>query len=169
MIYFISDTHFGNPFRASVEKLIIANINSIVQEEDVLYHLGDFCIQKSSEAPTAPKKAFDYYRKQIKCKNLIILAGNHDSKYRNGVDSIIQSTVIRYGGKRILLTHNPDFAKEHFPFNFTGHYHGQYGKFRKLNKKSVIVDLSVDCWNFKPVTINEIFSAYAKWLKNEQN
>lgn len=175
MIWFISDTHFGHwniceycnrPFKSlkEMDDTIIKNINERVDENDILFHLGDFCITKSSEASTAPKKAFDYYRNQIKCKNIIFCKGNHDANNTNKTP--IESLVIQHGGKRIYLTHNPKFAKEDFYWNFTGHCHGNEGMFRKCGRKGYIVDLSVECWQFRPVDINEINSAFSDWLKS---
>lgn len=171
-IWFISDTHFGHnnilkyckrPF-SSIEEMdstIIKNWNERIKEDDLVFFLGDFCFGKSTEAPGS--KGFDYYRNQLN-GNIIFLRGNHDKN--NRCKSIIESIIINYGGKRIYLTHNPKFYCKDFKFNFTGHTHGIYGKFKRINK-SVIVDLSVDCWSFRPVSINEINQAYSIWCKNE--
>jgi calcineurin-like phosphoesterase family protein len=146
-----------------MDKIIIKNVNEKVDINDTLICLGDFCMTKSSEASNAPKKAFDYYRNQIKCKNIIFIKGNHDSN--NSTKTIIESMVINHGGKRIYLTHNPKFAKEDFHWNFCGHTHGNQGTFKKLGRKSVIIDLSVDCWGFRPIDINEINQAYSEWCR----
>lgn len=192
MYYFISDTHFGHsnilryckrPFIKEsdldnrgewkseylanlrckeMDSTIIKNWNSRVKDEDIVFFLGDFCFSKSSEAPDSKKNAFDYYRSQLK-GNIIFFKGNHDGN--NRCKSIIESMVIQHGGKRIYLTHNPKFAKEDFHWNFCGHTHGNLGVFRKLGNKSVIIDLSVDCWNFMPVTINDINQKYSDWYR----
>lgn len=177
MIWFISDTHFGHwkicqyckrPFTSlkEMDDTIIKNINERIQENDLLFHLGDFCMTKSSEASEAPKRAFDYYREQIKCKNIIFVRGNHDKNNTNKTP--IESLVIQHGGYRIFLTHDPKFAKESFRFNFCGHTHGKFGKFKKLGKRSYIVDLSVEVWNYMPVNINEINQAYSNWVQNKK-
>jgi len=147
-----------------MDNTIIKNINDIVDEKDTLYHLGDFCMTKSSEASDAPKKAFDYYRDQIKCKNIIFVKGNHDKNNTN--KTIIESLTIRYGGHQIYLTHDPRFAKKDFKFNFCGHLHEKW-QFQKLGEKSIIVNLSVEQWNYKPVNINEINQAYSNWIKRK--
>jgi calcineurin-like phosphoesterase family protein len=174
MFYFISDTHFGHwricqyckrPFTSleEMDNSLIRNINERVDENDVLFHFGDFCMTKSSEASEAPKKAFDYYRNQIKCKNIIFCKGNHDSNNTN--KTIIESMVLDYGGSKIYCTHNPRFAKEEFKYNYCGHIHDKW-QFKKLGKKSTIVNLSVEQWNYYPVTINEILQAHSIWLKS---
>jgi calcineurin-like phosphoesterase family protein len=147
-----------------MDEIIIKNINDRVDENDTIFFLGDFCMKRSSEASNAPQNAFDYYRNQIKCKNIIFVDGNHDGN--NGTKTIIESLNINFGGHRIHMTHNPKNARDDFKFNYCGHCHGNQGTFRKLGKKAIIVDLSVDCWEFCPVDINEINQAYSAWLKS---
>jgi len=64
--------------RESVERMddcLFEEINKVVQEDDELWHLGDFCF--------APKydyfKAAKNYRRRIKCKNVHLIWGNHDN------------------------------------------------------------------------------------------
>lgn len=174
-IWFASDFHLGHeriiaycnrPFKSleEMDSTIIHNFNERVNEEDLVIFAGDFCFRYApSESKTAPRKAFDHYRNQLKCKNIVFIEGNHD--IRNGIKSPIESMVIKYGGKRIYITHNPKYAKSEFMFNFCGHVHGKFGKFTKLGKKAYIVDLSVENWNYRPISINEIFGDFAQWQK----
>lgn len=89
MIYFTSDTHYHHKnickgvsnwenkescrnFNTIEEmnKTIVDNINAVVKEDDVLYHLGDWSfggIEKIWE-----------FRKQLNCKNIHLIYGNHD-------------------------------------------------------------------------------------------
>ena len=91
-IFFTADTHFGHenimeftsrPF-ASVEEhdeALIDNINNSVGRRDFLYHLGDFCF-----GPTAAKQVL-FAREilaKINCKNIHLIAGNHDPRSRRG-------------------------------------------------------------------------------------
>lgn len=177
-IWFWSDTHFGHrkislytgrPFSSleEMDNTLINNFNSRVKENDLVFFLGDFSLSYSpKEAPEAPKRAFEYYRNKLNCKNIIFIQGNHDKK--NNVKTPIQSMVIDYGGHRIFLTHNPKYAQEKYFFNFTGHLHGKNGKFTKLSYKSTIVDLSVENWNYSPVSYNEIWQSFSQWKKDEK-
>ncbi|MCA9282233.1 MAG: metallophosphoesterase, partial [Phycisphaerales bacterium] len=85
-IYFTADTHFGHaniikhsrrPF-ASVEEMdaaIIDDINSLVAPHDWLYHLGDFSFRGGNPAA---------YRARIRCRNMVLVLGNHDPIYADG-------------------------------------------------------------------------------------
>lgn len=176
-IWFTSDMHFGHtniikycnrPFKSlkEMDKTIIRKFNERVKENDLVFFLGDFCFKRApKETPDAPKEAFKYYRNQLNCKNIIFIRGNHDGA-RNGTKTIIESMVIKHGGKRIYLTHNPKYAKKEFELNFTGHVHEKW-KIKRLTKNSVIINLSVDVWDFYPVNINEINQALSIWRRNE--
>ena len=176
MIFFISDSHFshGNiikycnrPFSSKEEMdlTMIRNWNSRVKDEDTVFHLGDFSLIKSSEAPDAVKDNFSFIRNQLK-GNIIFIQGNHDSRNKN--KSVIESMVINYGGSRIYMTHNPKFAKPDFKWNFAGHVHEKW-QFQKLGENSTIVNLSVEQWKYAPVTIGEIQAAYSRWIKSKIN
>ena len=88
-IFFTSDTHFNHsnichgvskwanertcrPYQSLEEmnKSIVDNINSIVGEDDILFHLGDWSF--------GGKEQIWEFRKQIKCKNIHLILGNHD-------------------------------------------------------------------------------------------
>jgi len=178
-IFFCSDTHLGHwricqycnrPFKTLIEmdSTIIKNINERVNENDTLFHLGDFCFTKSSEASEAPKKAFDYYRNQIKCKNIIFIRGNHDSNNTN--KTCIESSIIKHGGRRIFLVHNPEFCNVNCEINLVGHVHNNWEimRVRKGMSFTDCINIGTDVWGYYPVTWNEINQRYQKWLK-EQN
>jgi calcineurin-like phosphoesterase family protein len=92
-----------------------------------------------------------------------LITGNSN----NGIKTAIQSLVILLGGYQINLVHDPKHAKENYLFNFCGHWHGTKGTFIKQGK-TIVVDLSVENWNYTPVSINEILSEYSKWLKGQK-
>jgi calcineurin-like phosphoesterase family protein len=90
-LFFTSDTHFHHknicqgttewewtegrnyrPFQTleEMDKTLIDNINSVIGEDDVLIHLGDWSF--------GGKEQIWEFRKQIKCKNIYLFLGNHD-------------------------------------------------------------------------------------------
>ena len=101
MIYFTSDTHYGHEnicrgtskWEARSEEdfqqntrdfktldemndAIVDGSNSVVGEDDVLYHLGDWSF--------GGIKNIWEFRKRIKCKNIHLILGNHDAHIEDG-------------------------------------------------------------------------------------
>src|SRR5215469_5536961 len=81
MIYITSDEHYAHsniikycnrPFihTYEMEKGLIANHNSVVKSNDVVYHLGDFSFDRE-------KNKIKYILSQLNGTNYLI-AGNHD-------------------------------------------------------------------------------------------
>jgi len=91
-IYVTSDTHFGhNPnwpvpiwesrgFKSVTEhdSIIINSINSVVRPNDILFHLGDFCLNTTIEQ-------FDSYLSRIQCQNIWYLFGNHNNPHEKSI------------------------------------------------------------------------------------
>ena len=84
--YIISDTHFchaniikycGRPFKTvgEMDKTLIDNINTVVDEEDRLIHMGDFAFGRLANAQT-----ITFIRRQIRCRHIILIVGNHDKE-----------------------------------------------------------------------------------------
>jgi calcineurin-like phosphoesterase family protein len=49
---------------------ILNNINALVQPDDILFSLGDFCL-------TTPEEKFEELINKINCKNIYLIWGNH--------------------------------------------------------------------------------------------
>jgi calcineurin-like phosphoesterase family protein len=97
-LFFTSDTHFGhkNICRGTsfwppentrdfdtvqeMNEEMVSNINRVVGEEDFLFHLGDFSFDGFEN--------IEHFRRQIKCRNLHLLLGNHDHHIRKDHDGI---------------------------------------------------------------------------------
>lgn len=88
-VYFTSDTHFNHtnilrycqrPFRNvdDMNEQMIANWNETVSEDDVIFHLGDFCLGGAAEWT----RILDRLNGKI-----YLIMGNHDLKnIRQGLD-----------------------------------------------------------------------------------
>lgn len=168
MIYFTSDWHLGDdrlgltedkpnvffrPFKSIEEQneTIIKNINDIVGYNDTLIHLGDVCFNSE----------YLYLLDEINCKNKILILGNYDNdkeillkKYFN---EIYTDKVFIFNNKKYYLNHYPLECKNKLPllkdinYSICGHIHGAW-KFANKN----IINVGVDAWNFRPISINEI-------------
>ena len=65
------------------------------------------------------------------------------------------------------MTHRPEHADPHVPLNFCGHVHDRY-KIKRLSEDSLIINFSVDVWNYYPVSFNQINSCVAEFLRQEK-
>jgi calcineurin-like phosphoesterase family protein len=61
-----------------MDKALLDGINSMVGENDQLFHLGDFCWVRGNAEKIA--SVYTKYRNQIKCRKVYLIYGNHDAK-----------------------------------------------------------------------------------------
>lgn len=128
MTYFIADTHFNHeniikycnrPFKNSLEmnEYIINKWNSVVKENDIVYHLGDVGFGTTEELKILVDRLNG---------TKILLRGNHDLK--RGVNgwkevgfSEVYKNKIELGN--LILTHFPVELTEVGKINVFGHIH----------------------------------------------
>ena len=113
-VFFTSDTHFyhsniinfcGRPFK-SVEVMnetLIANWNSVVGPDDIVFHLGDFCLGGSAEWTNILNRLNG---------KIYLIVGNHDIKnlrqgYYSRFEHIAMQMHIEVGKQKIYLNHCP--------------------------------------------------------------
>lgn len=141
-VFFTSDTHFNHknileyepvsrPF-STVEQMnqeIIDRWNSVVGDDDVVIHLGDFFM-----GPLDAEE-MDNIMHQLKGRSIILVKGNHDSKRRIQLMSEVCDRFLvaraspiesdfKVCGHRVVLTHapNPDSVPQDC-VAFYGHVH----------------------------------------------
>lgn len=82
-VFFTSDTHFSHanilkfcerPFKTidEMNEVLIDNWNKVVKEDDIVFHLGDFCF--------GGPQLWDKFLERLNGKKYLIL-GNHDMQY----------------------------------------------------------------------------------------
>lgn len=153
-IFFTADQHFEHtniikychrPF-ADVDAMntaLIENWNSVVRDGDIAYVVGDFCYHY-------PER----YLSQLK-GDKVLINGNHDGN-RIGLGSLLCS----FSGVKIYMQHRPPVffngtvAKADFVV--CGHVHE---KWRTMQSVLPLVNVGVDVWDFKPVSLYEIVKA----------
>ena len=175
MNYFSSDTHFDHkniirfcnrPF-ATVEEMnekLLDNINQVVGEDDIYWHLGDFAWRD-------PVKYID----AIKCKNINIIIGNHDRKKRNVFERLAKSGRINfYTGyvdikieeQHVTLCHFPMISwlgSSHKAWHLYGHVHG---RLVTDHPRTLDVGVDVHSHNLKPISWNKIVEIINKKIDN---
>lgn len=103
------------------EEKIIKNLHRLVGNNDVLVHLGDFCIGRD-------QFWHDSVLKPLACKKWLVL-GNHDKKSKkfylsNGWDFVGEKIICDYYSKTILFSHMPQWQSDYgFSLNIFGHFH----------------------------------------------
>lgn len=169
-LFFTADNHFGHknvikfsnrPF-ANIETMddaMIRNWNSKVPKDGIVYHLGDFSFYKQ-----------DYSKWILSQLNgrIILIKGNHDknpSYFKEYKDYEVlkvkdEDSKSFQGNSYIVLSHFP-FAiwdrKHYGSICLHGHSHGNYKIYNhEVDNKQRIVDVGVDCWNYTPVSYQEI-------------
>ena len=183
MLYFTSDLHLGHdnaigftnrPF-ADVEEMdrkLIENINETVGLEDELWILGDFSFK-------IDRARVRELRKQITCRMVHLVYGNHDKDYAN--DHIFQSVQhykeLKSDYGRLVLFHYPilEWSAAHYgSIHLHGHIHST-GAYNEENRKKKladrgllthepkledlglrIYDVGVDANDYRPVSIEQI-------------
>jgi calcineurin-like phosphoesterase family protein len=158
MIFFTSDTHWGHrnvirysnrPF-GSVEEMdeeMVRRWNDKVSKRDVVYHLGDVAFM----SPARAKPILDQLNGEIH-----LCIGNHDSKAIQQLDrwsSVEHYREISINGKHIVLSHYAHrvWNRSHRgSLMLYGHSHAA------LPGTNQSLDVGVDCWDYEPVTLNEI-------------
>jgi len=142
---------------------MIRKHNERVKAEDTVFDLGDFCFRNSrgGKVGEGTTHKADYYEKQLNGYRVKI-KGNHDKN--NTVKTHIEKVIIKYGGKQIVLVHNPIHADSNYELNFVGHVHEKW-KFRTLGQSSYMINVGVDVWDFRPVSFEEIMKEFTRWKK----
>jgi len=180
-IWFTSDSHYGHKnitlgesswndaspdncrdFKTTKEmsQHIVDNINKYVKEDDILFHLGDWSF--------GGWRNIWKFRKQIICKTIHLIGGNHDQHIDNNKEFGINaqelfSSYQRYleisiDGHMITIMHFPIavWSEQHRgSWNLHGHNHGNY------KPKGKQLDVGVDnifklFGEYKPISFNEV-------------
>ena len=171
-IWFTSDTHFCHknileycqrPF-ANVEEMnneIISRWNQVVRNDDIVFHLGDFCLGN----PNKWHAILD----RLKGKIYLIL-GNHDAEYIN--ESVMQrfedisyQLLLNVNGQKIYLNHYPFLSysgETNSTWQLFGHIHSNQHNCRIIDEQRISLlrpnqyDVGVDNNNFFPVSYRQI-------------
>jgi len=164
--FIISDTHFDHkniidycdrPFKDvhDMEKTLIENWNSVVRQDDVVFHLGDFDLFSKNKVREISQ--------QLNGK-IILIKGNHDN-YGNTFYNEVLHDFIPYPiilDDFFILSHHPLFMNKHMPYvNIHGHLHNTVHRDFETGPKHF--NVCVEYTDYKPVDFDEL----KKKLTNE--
>ncbi len=163
-IYFTADEHYchdevitycDRPYRNNqvMTRDIIKKHNSVVEEVDIVYHVGDFAF--------AGPDRLTYIQHLLKRLNgiHILILGNHDKinpmkLVDVGFRSAHTSLELIIEGKFVVLAHDPSIwnVVPNGTIFICGHAHHLF----KIIPEKNIVNVGVDVWDFYPVSFSEI-------------
>lgn len=151
-----------------MDDYLLDGINSIVGEDDTLYHLGDFCMGSKSNALNSARR----YRNAIKCKNVHLLWGNHDDySIRSLFSSAMDMRTVKHQGQEIVCLHYAMaiWNKSHRgAWHLYGHSHANAEKnLDKLMPNRKAFDVGVDnaavvLGSYRPFSFEEVKSIMDK-------
>lgn len=169
--FFTSDTHFSHaniirycvrPFKdvEQMNEAIIANWNSVIGSDDIVFHLRDFCLGNATEWTNVLNRLNG---------KIFLIMGNHDLKIiRQGFiqrfEHITMQMRIEIGKRRIHLCHYPFLCFEGCRkdvWQLFGHMHTRKNSRRKdANRLKYLYptqyDVGVDNNDFTPVSFAKI-------------
>lgn len=128
-----------------MNETLIARWNERVKDDDIVWVLGDFAMGRDDPAI--------YFNRLRGRKRLVF--GNHDGPkvFRLPWEVKVPFTEIKLNGHNITLCHYAMrvWNKAHRgALQLFGHSHGG------MPGNSQSLDVGVDCWNFYPITLDEI-------------
>lgn len=156
---------WGDRGYSSVEKMneiLIKNINRFVAEDDELYILGDVMLGDNSIGL--------HYLRQINCKNIHIILGNHDTATREALyraePNVVEVTLakkIKLNGYHFYLSHYPTLTAnlddngelKKIVINLYGHTHQKTNFYEGC---PYMYHVGVDSHSNCPVSIDDILN-----------
>ncbi len=161
--WFISDLHLGHkniikycnrPFESVEEmnKVLIENWNSIVDEDDIIYFLGDFCLGNY--------ETFKNFAKMLNGHKRFIM-GNHDHFSKKqikaaGFELVEKELLLKIDDLNLHLFHYP-IEVENGEILVYGHVHEKF-----VNLQSRAVCVCVEQTNYRPIELNELLERINK-------
>jgi calcineurin-like phosphoesterase family protein len=131
-----------------MDAAMVARWNEVVGPQDEVWHLGDFAVRQS---PARIGELLDGLRG---AKHLIV--GNNDGTATAGLRewaSVQHYAELEVDGTWLILCHYPLRSWNRIArgaLNLHGHSHGRLAPLPRQ------VDVGVDCWDFRPITLAEI-------------
>ena len=157
MIHFTADTHFGHqrvlelskrPFK-TVEEMdnnMIENWNSVVNKDDIVWHLGDFG---------------NYEMREKLNGTIFLLLGNYErNDIKKGIitlDDLSKMFENVYQKNHNIIINTNSYQMVHEPLNGTNEEFKLFGHIHKLQMvKRNGLNVGVDCHNFTPINIETV-------------
>lgn len=180
-LWITSDTHYGHknmvkgvsewedksrcrPFNTidEMNETLVTNINNVVKEDDILFHLGDWSL--------GGKQNVELFRKQLYVKEIHLIPGNHNAyisrniKYYEQFFYILPDIYnVTIDKQFIVMCHFPLASWEHCShgsFMLHGHIHSTNLTKHRLGR---ILDIGIDGHEqFRPYNLRDEIIPFLK-------
>ncbi len=170
-IYFTADTHFNHAkclelFRVGkfktmeeMNETMIERWNSKIKKGDQVYHLGDFAL--------GPMGSAAHIRQRLNGQ-IYLIRGNHEAvaesmQTKSGGKCFVwikDYHRVKVGEQKIYLCHyafRTWNCSHHGSWNLHGHSHGSLKELDNARQ----FDVGVDCWDYYPVSYDEVAAKMA--------
>ena len=182
-VFFTSDTHFYHtniiefckrPFMdiEAMNETLIANWNKVVGTNDIVFHLGDFCLGDSAKW----NRLLDRLNGEI-----YLILGNHDLKnFRKSYAERFKSVAMQMN----IEVHNQKICLNHYPFLcYDGSYDGVWQLFGHVHTNRnhtgndtarlkmlfpTQYDVGVDNNDFTPVSFAQVKEVIEKQIEQSK-
>lgn len=168
-----------SPSHESINRMdehLLGVINENVGEDDILWHLGDFCFWKKNAFRDAA-----WFRSKIRCRNVYLVAGNHDpEETRGSFDASYEYKETKVQSKEVVMSHYAMcfWNRSHYgSWMLYGHAHGSAEGWLEDNMPGRLsMDVGVDnafrlLGEYRPFSFDDISSIFAarKGFKADKN
>jgi len=160
-IFFIGDTHFDHtniiryckrPFSCigDMNRQLVKNWNQTVDEQDTVYHLGDWAFG-SAHRPAV------YWTKRVHGHITPIIGGHDSRRYDIGYKDSVH---LNSGKYKFLLIHDPaDKPADWDGWIIHGHVHNNnMRKYPFINGREKTINVSADLINYCPVSLSTLLA-----------
>lgn len=146
---------------------IVNNINKIVAQDDILYHLGDWAM--------GGEESIYNFRKRIVCREIILIRGNHDkhikvSNFWKGIGastnfSLVTDTLeVSHGKTKFFMSH---YSHQVWPKSHRGVLHLFGHSHDSIKGVGKSMDVGLDAakrilGEYRPFSVEEVISILSK-------
>lgn len=163
-LWFTADHHFGHaniirfrnrPFTDTTEmdEAMVQRWNATVEKDEEVWHLGNFAYR------CAPNRCAEIFSR-LSGRAIHLIRGNHDNK----LTLKLPWTSVQYYAE--IISDNRHIILFHYPLTvWNRSHHGSLAIHARArdgaSTSGLACDVSVDAWNFRPISLGEIMAKIA--------
>lgn len=166
--WLLADLHLGHDKlvteglrKKGFEDLILKSIKNLIQSDDVLICLGDFCIGNDLYWHNK------FFNATLSARAVWLIRGNHDNKsaswYLNhGWDFVADNISMKIHGVNIMFSHRPILCEPPL-INIHGHLHKDKHRNDSTEENNILI-YTDDV--YKPVDLRDVLEGKTEYCEN---